>query len=137
MLLRAACCFAKSPFLRPSARLPFTSSPPILRHLFRMASTLPKLPVFQAIASHDPHSTVVVHSLSGRVFSYGQLLHDVAHAKDQLRQDANGKPLDGERIAFLVENSYDYVGARCHLLCHPMTVAVALTSASDASFHPG
>lgn len=77
-----------------------------------MASTLPRLPVFQAIASHDPQSTAVVHSLSGRQFTYGQLLHDVARAKDQLRQHANGKELGGERIAFLVENSYDYVGAR-------------------------
>ncbi|EKG17074.1 AMP-dependent synthetase/ligase [Macrophomina phaseolina MS6] len=74
-----------------------------------MASTLPRLPVFQAIASHDPQSTVVVHSLSGRKFTYGQLLRDVARAKDQLRQAAQGQILDGERIAFLVENSYDYV----------------------------
>ncbi|KAF2089181.1 acetyl-CoA synthetase-like protein [Saccharata proteae CBS 121410] len=74
-----------------------------------MASSLPKLPVFEAIASHDPKQTAVVHSLSGRTFTYGNLLNDVALAKEQLRKDANGKPLDGERIAFLVENSYDYV----------------------------
>ena len=77
----------------------------------RMASTLPKLPVFEAIAKHDPKSTAVIHSNSGRQFTYGRLLEDVAHARDQLRQSAGGPSTDGERVAFLVENSYDYVGA--------------------------
>jgi malonyl-CoA/methylmalonyl-CoA synthetase len=75
-----------------------------------MASTLPRLPVFQAIASHDPKSTVAVHSKSGRSFTYGELLSDVADAKDALL--AHNKDIEGERIAFLVENSYDYVGAQ-------------------------
>lgn len=77
----------------------------------RMASTLPKLPVFEAIANHDPKSTAVIHSDSGRQFTYGQLLGDVAHARDQLRQSAGGQSTDGQGVAFLVENSYDYVGA--------------------------
>lgn len=78
-----------------------------------MASTLPKLPVFEAIASHDPQSIAVIHSLSGRKFTYGELLQDVAEAKEKLRSEAgNSKSLDGQRIAFLVENSYDYVGAQ-------------------------
>ncbi|KAI4267075.1 MAG: hypothetical protein LQ337_008532, partial [Flavoplaca oasis] len=74
-----------------------------------MASTLPKLPVFEAIANHDPKSTAVIHSDSGRQFTYGQLLGDVAHARDQLRQSAGGQSTDGQGVAFLVENSYDYV----------------------------
>lgn len=55
----------------------------------------------------------MVHSLSGRQFSYGSLLRDVAIAKQRLANDAgrNAEALQGERIAFLVENSYDYVGA--------------------------
>lgn len=77
----------------------------------RMASTLPKLPVFEAIAKHDPESTAVIHATSGRRFTYGQLLKDVAVARDQLRQSAGGQSLDGQRVAFLVENSYEYVGA--------------------------
>lgn len=77
----------------------------------RMASTLPKLPVFEAIAKHDPESTAVIHATSGRRFTYGQLLEDVAVARDQLRQSAGGQSLDGQRVAFLVENSYEYVGA--------------------------
>ncbi|PQE15832.1 2-succinylbenzoate- ligase protein [Rutstroemia sp. NJR-2017a BBW] len=73
-----------------------------------MASTLPKLPLFEAISKHDPQSTSIIHSASGRRFTYGQLLHDVAERTDQLVKEAGGKELDGERIAFLVENSYDY-----------------------------
>jgi hypothetical protein len=80
---------------------------------FRMASTLPRLPIFEALAGHDPNSTVVVHSASGRKFTYGELLGDVVHGKERLLKEGGGK-MDGERIAFLVENSYDYVGA--HLL---------------------
>jgi len=76
-----------------------------------MASTLPNLPVFQAIASHKPDSIAVVHGVSGRNFTYGSLLRDVAVAKGQLHRIAQGNSLKGERVAFLVENSYDYVGA--------------------------
>jgi len=75
-----------------------------------MASTLPRLPIFEAIARHDPNSTAVVHSISGRKFTYGELLKDVADAKDNLVKD-NGGSVNGKRIAFLVENCYDYVGA--------------------------
>ncbi|KAI4719353.1 acetyl-CoA synthetase-like protein [Aureobasidium sp. EXF-10727] len=77
----------------------------------RLAS-LPHTPLFEAIKLHDPESTAVIHSLSGRQFSYGSLLKDVAVAKQRLADDAgrNAEALQGERIAFLVENSYDYVG---------------------------
>ena len=76
----------------------------------RMASTLPNLPVFQAISRHDPSSTAVIHSGSGRRFTYGQLLSDVAKAKDRLRSADGKEAPEGERIAFIIENSYDYVG---------------------------
>lgn len=76
----------------------------------RMASTLPKLPIFEAISGHDPRSIAVVHSSSGQRFAYGDLLRDVAVASSRLRHSAGGKNLDGQRIAFLTENSYDYVG---------------------------
>jgi malonyl-CoA/methylmalonyl-CoA synthetase len=77
-----------------------------------MVSTLPNLPIFEAISGHDPKSTVVIHSTSGRRFTYGELLGDVADAKDKLLAESEGASLDGQRIAFLVENSYDYVGAQ-------------------------
>lgn len=75
-----------------------------------MVSTLPNLPVFQAISRHDPSSTAVIHSESGRQFTYGELLSDVAKAKDTLRSADGREALEGERIAFIIENSYDYVG---------------------------
>lgn len=73
-------------------------------------TTLPKLPLFEAISRHDPESTAVIHSVSGRRFKYGELLGDVRRARDRLLDSAGKPDLDGERIAFLVENSYDYVG---------------------------
>lgn len=79
-----------------------------------MASTLPRLPVFEAIAKHDPDSTVVVHSASQRTFRYGELLGDVRRARDRLLEEAGRSDINGERIAFLVENSYDYVGMFDH-----------------------
>lgn len=69
--------------------------------------------LFEALQTHDSDSTSIVHSLSGRTFKYGSLLHDVAAAKERLLKetgkDENG--IVGERVAFLAENSYDYVGA--------------------------
>ena len=76
-----------------------------------MASTLPRLPVFEAIKKHDAQSTAVVHSLSGRSFTYGELVNDVAAAKDKLQRNCRGQSAEGQRISFLVENGYDYVGA--------------------------
>ncbi len=83
-----------------------------LRRHIRMASslTLPRLPVFNAIAGHDPNSFVVVHCLSGRTFRYGELLPDVCRARDRIYAAAGKSDIRGERVAFLVENSYDYVG---------------------------
>ncbi|KAK1690247.1 AMP-binding enzyme [Colletotrichum godetiae] len=76
-----------------------------------MASTmsLPRIPLFEAISRHDPESTAVIHSLSGRRFKYGELLGDVRRARNKLLDSAGKSDLHGERIAFLVENSYDYV----------------------------
>lgn len=71
---------------------------------------LPKLAVFEAISSHDPRSTAVIHSASGRRFLYGNLLGDVATSRDRLRRCTGNQNLDGQRIAFLVENGYDYIG---------------------------
>lgn len=77
-------------------------------------ASLPRTTLFEAISKHDPQSLAVIHSLSGRRFTYGSLLQDVAVAKQKLAKDVgrDGASLRGERIAFLVENSYDYVGAQ-------------------------
>jgi malonyl-CoA/methylmalonyl-CoA synthetase len=82
-----------------------------------MASTLPRLPIFEAIASHDLSQPAVTHNPSGRSFTYGELAHDVASAIENLKANTGGKSLAGERVAFLVENGYDYVGA--HTILSP------------------
>ncbi|KAK6072854.1 AMP-binding enzyme [Seiridium cupressi] len=74
-----------------------------------MASTLPRLPLFEAISKHDPDSTAVTHCLSGRSFRYCEVLPDVARARDRIYEAAGKSDIRGERIAFLVENSYDYL----------------------------
>jgi len=74
-------------------------------------STLPDQPLFGALRDHDPSSIAVLDTQSGHSFTYGNLIADVVHAKDKLNNRANGESgLAGERIAFLAENSYDYVG---------------------------
>jgi malonyl-CoA/methylmalonyl-CoA synthetase len=76
-------------------------------------AALQRSALFEALKQHDRDSTAVVHSLSGRSFTYGSLLHDVAAAKDRLLTSTGRTPqsIVGERVAFLIENSYDYVGA--------------------------
>lgn len=75
-----------------------------------MASTLPNSSIFKTLAQHDPKSPAIVHSQSGRSFTYGSLIHDIAAAKDELWARAGKRSLRGERVAFLAENGYDYVG---------------------------
>ncbi|KAJ9485172.1 hypothetical protein VN97_g8188 [Penicillium thymicola] len=77
----------------------------------RLLSTLPNTHIFRALQNHDPESLAVVHSVSSRSFTYGSLIADIVRAKDDLEQKAakvQGQ-LAGERVAFLAENSYDYV----------------------------
>ncbi|KIW07023.1 uncharacterized protein PV09_01917 [Verruconis gallopava] len=95
--------------LRHPVRTPYCWTTLRYTRTARMASTLPRLPIFEAIRGHDAQSTAVVHYPSGRSFTYGELVHDVADAAEELRLKAQGKTLPGERIAFLVENGYDYV----------------------------
>ncbi|EFQ86618.1 hypothetical protein CFE70_008973 [Pyrenophora teres f. teres 0-1] len=96
-----------------------------------MASTLPRLPIFEAIKKHDAQSTAVVHSLSGRAFTYGELVNDVAAAKDKLQRNCNGQSAEGQRISFLVENGYDYVVTLLSILA-AHAIAVPLSPAFPA-----
>lgn len=96
-----------------SIRRPFPAKSSTLLFAAPMA-TLQRSAFFEAIEKHDANSTAVLHCDSGRSFKYGSILHDVAAAKDNLLQ-ATGKTeeaIAGERVAFLVENGYDYVGAQ-------------------------
>lgn len=96
-----------------------------------VSTTLPRLPVFEAISKHDPGSTVVVHSASQRTFKYGELLPHVCRARDQLLQAAGKDDIAGERVAFLVENSYDYVVTWLAVLA-ARAIAVPLSPAFPA-----
>ncbi|RAK77076.1 acyl-CoA synthetase [Aspergillus fijiensis CBS 313.89] len=77
----------------------------------RSLASLPNLPLFRALQNHDQSNLAVVHSASSRSFTYGNLVADVLQAKEQLIQSGGGRHsrLSGERVAFLAENSYDYV----------------------------
>ncbi|KAI2614902.1 acetyl-CoA synthetase-like protein [Hypoxylon sp. NC1633] len=106
------------PRLRPYSSFSHSTTSPLFGKYstitpthFRMASTLtlPKLPIFEAIASHNPQSTAIVHCLSRRTFKYGELLPDVSRARDRILEAAGKPDIRGERVAFLIENSYDYV----------------------------
>lgn len=115
----------------PSSLVSSTTTTTILRRIYnptttlhttpgrRRYSTLPNLPLFHALKDHDPARVAVVHSASARAFTYGNLVADVLGAKGRLLQVQNGGQgygggdsagITGERVAFLVENSYDYVG---------------------------
>lgn len=118
--LTSAC----SPLVQCSRTLPVRRYP-LLSYLQsrRLVSSLPSTPIFQALSKHDPNSAVVVHSASQRSFTYRNLLNDVAAAKEKLTKFHGGvtsggrSSLAGERIAFLAENSYDYVGRlRCEVI---------------------
>ncbi|KAJ6018248.1 AMP-dependent synthetase/ligase [Penicillium sp. IBT 35674x] len=95
-------------FLRPRLRIHAHARLATLSAHRKLLSTLPNIAIFRALQKHDPSSLAVLHSASTRSFTYGNLIGDVLRAKDDLERKASGK-LAGERIAFLAENSYDYV----------------------------
>jgi len=80
-----------------------------------MAVSIQRSVFLEAIEKHDPSSTAVVNNDSGTAFSYGTLLRDVACAKERLLQIPGRASIAGERVAFLVENGYNYVGMECIL----------------------
>lgn len=67
---------------------------------------------FEAMKAHDPQSIAVVNYDTGNKFTYAHVLQDVAAAKERLLKETgkDERSIVGERIAFLVENGYDYVG---------------------------
>lgn len=78
-----------------------------------MAFSLPRLPIFESLTKNDPSTIAVIHSDSGRSFTYDELVKDVAAGREKLQAQAQRDNIKGERIAFLIENGYDYVGAQC------------------------
>ncbi|MCJ1312735.1 hypothetical protein MMC25_006411 [Agyrium rufum] len=96
------------------------------------STALPRVTLFEAIEKHDPESTAVIHSLSRRSFKYGGLLGDVARASQKLKDEAKGADLSGQRIAFLVENGYDYVVTLLSILASD-AIAVPLSPGFPAN----
>jgi malonyl-CoA/methylmalonyl-CoA synthetase len=78
-----------------------------------MALFVQRSAFLEAIQKHDPSSTAVVNHDNGTSFSYGTILHDIVCAKEQLMVSYTKDNIAGARVAFLVENSYTYVGMRC------------------------
>ena len=77
-----------------------------------MAIGLQRSTFFEALRKHESSSTAIVNHGCDATYEYDQLLRDVAGTKDQLIQMklGSGSSIAGQRIAFLVENGYDYVG---------------------------
>ncbi|RMJ25451.1 AMP-binding enzyme [Aspergillus sp. HF37] len=93
----------------------------------RSLSTLPNLPLFHALRNHRQDTPAVVHSASARSFTYGNLVADVLEAKENLARTAGGRgAVSGERVAFLAENSYDYVVTLLSILaCNAIAVPLS------------
>lgn len=106
--------------------LPLSLKAPVRAHTLRpftfvrMASTLPNSSIFKTLAQHDRKTPAIIHSQSGRSFTYGSLIHDIAAAKDDLWARVGNRSLQGERVAFLAENGYDYIGESGLFECQPI-----------------
>lgn len=118
--------------LRPRLSRLSLSPRQLLNHRWSSTSShaLPNIPIFQALKDHDPQSLAVIHSLSRRSFTYGNLIGDVIRAREDLRRKAGD--VAGERVGFLAENSYDYVGRQ---LFQPEFTFFSLPAAST-DIHP-
>jgi acyl-CoA synthetase (AMP-forming)/AMP-acid ligase II len=77
-----------------------------------MAVGVQRSAFFEALKAHDPQSTAIVHHDSKVAYTYASLLRDVARTKEQLLRltGRDESTIAGKRIAFLVENGYDFVG---------------------------
>ena len=77
-----------------------------------MSASLHLTPLLKALNEPDASSIAIVSQNTGVAFSYGSLLRDVARARYALLQSVDGKSLAGQRIGFIVENGYSFVGMR-------------------------
>jgi malonyl-CoA/methylmalonyl-CoA synthetase len=79
---------------------------------------LPRIPLFEAISKQPLDKIAVVHSASGKRFTYGSLLSDIDTTRARIAAVNNssnssserGYDLKETRVALLVENGYEYVG---------------------------
>ena len=93
-----------------------------------MSVSLQRSAFLEAIQRHEPSSVAVVENASGASFSYQTLLQSVARAKEQLLLNTGrtDETISGERVAFLVENGFDYVVTLLAVLaCNAIAVPLA------------
>ncbi|KLU89839.1 hypothetical protein MAPG_08808 [Magnaporthiopsis poae ATCC 64411] len=93
-----------------------------------MSVSLQRSAFFEAIQRHEPSSLAVIENASGASFSYQTLLQSVARAKEQLlrKTGRTDETISGERVAFLVENGFDYVVTLLAVLaCNAIAVPLA------------
>ena len=77
-----------------------------------MAVKHPRSVLFEALRAHDQGSIAIVDSASWKCVTYASLLKDISSFKHQLLRDVGRDDVSDERVAFIVENSYNYTGQR-------------------------
>jgi malonyl-CoA/methylmalonyl-CoA synthetase len=77
-----------------------------------MAVKHPRSVLFEALRAHDQGSIAIVDSASGKCVTYASLLQDVSRFRHQFLQDVGRDDIFGERVAFIVEDNYNYTGQR-------------------------
>lgn len=79
-----------------------------------MSVFLQRSAFLEAIQKHEASSIAVAENDSAANFSYGSLLHSIVRAKELLllKTGKSDESISGERIAFMVENGFDYVGTK-------------------------
>ena len=84
------------------------------RSRFVLIIALPSLPIFRQLLKHAQNGRIAILDYSvtpngEAVYSYAQLLHDVAKFRDELVCFVGKNDLEGGRVSFLVESGYNYV----------------------------
>lgn len=100
-----------------------------------MPARLHSTPLLKILDEQDASSIAIVHQNTGTAFSYGSLVRDVAVARNALMESTGNKSLAGERIGFIVENGYSFVGTTA-----PSVAIQALLLTRTDSYvlsHPG
>lgn len=88
-----------------------------------MAVKHPRPVLFEVLRIHDQGSIAIVDSASGKCVTYASLLQDVSSFKHRLLRDVGRDDISSERVAFIVENNYDYTGQRLSSFsCMPVPI---------------
>lgn len=75
-----------------------------------MALQRPKSVLFEALRSHDRDSIAIMDTACGQHSTYATLLQDVQGFKQRLLEEIGRTDISGARVAFIVENGYNYAG---------------------------